>query len=193
MQILRNYLPGSALPYVQKWSEGYTVHIKISKNRKSKLGDYLKLQNGSHRISVNSALVPGLFFFVLTHELAHLIAFETYGRGIAPHGKEWKHIYREMLLDSLGVYEPELQQIMRKYARSPKANFMASPELVRYFEFEDDNFNFLEDLSVNEQFVYRGNRFSIEKKLRKNYLCKHLRTGRKFVFNPLAKVEYDKS
>lgn len=190
-QTLQKYLPENALPYLQKWFGGYNVHLRLTRERQSKLGDYCKKKNGSHAISVNVTLSPSLFFFVLTHELAHLIAFETYGRGIAPHGKEWKQIYKEMLLESVCIYETDLQPIILKYARSPKANFMASSDLVRYFIKGEDSV-FVEDLPVKAQFIYRRNVYVIEQKLRKNYLCIQLKTGRRFTFSPLAKVEHCK-
>jgi predicted SprT family Zn-dependent metalloprotease len=50
------------------------------------------MPDNSHQITINGTLEPQLFFFVLTHELAHLIAFEKYGRRISPHGQEWKKL-----------------------------------------------------------------------------------------------------
>ena len=100
IQSLEKYLPQNTLLYLRKWFSDYSIHIKVTRNRNSKLGDYRKLRDNSHEISINSTLAPQLFFFVLTHELAHLIAFEKFGRRIAPHGNEWKHTFREMLLES---------------------------------------------------------------------------------------------
>jgi predicted SprT family Zn-dependent metalloprotease len=60
--------------------------------------------------------------------LAHLIAFEKFGRRISPHGNEWKMTFK-MLLESLEVYEDDLKPIIIKFSKSPKANFMASPDL----------------------------------------------------------------
>ena len=145
----------------------------------------------SHQITVNSTLQPELFFFVLTHELAHLIAFEKYNFRISPHGAEWKHTFREMLHESISVYSEDLQPIILSYASSPKANFMASPDLVRYFHAEDlhEEQGYLGDFSEGETFLYRGMSYIIEKKLKKNYLCRNLDNGKKYVFKPLARVE----
>ncbi|MEF9480208.1 hypothetical protein OWR28_23140 [Chryseobacterium sp. 1B4] len=89
---------------------------------------------------------------MLTHELAHLIAFEKYGRRISPHGNEWKETFRNMLLESLEIYDEELRPIIIKFSKSPKANFMASPDLVRYFhtEKQDDTLQFIEELKKGE-------------------------------------------
>ena len=77
IQSLEKYLPQNTFKYLRIWFSGYYIHIKVTRNRNSKLGDYRKLPDNSHEITVNSTLTPQLFFFVLTHELAHLIAFET--------------------------------------------------------------------------------------------------------------------
>ncbi|WP_294311570.1 SprT-like domain-containing protein [uncultured Chryseobacterium sp.] len=191
IQPLEKYLPENTLPYLKIWFADYYIHIKITRNRNSKLGDYRKLPDGSHEITINSTLVPQLFFFVLTHELAHLIAFEKYGRRISPHGNEWKETFRKMLLQSLDVYEESLRPIIVEFSKSPKANFMASPDLVKYFHIEgqDDTLVFIETLKKGDFFVYRNEKYLLEGLIKKNYLCRHLDTGRKYSFKPLARVE----
>ncbi len=188
---LEKYLPQNTLQYLQVWFADYHIHIKVTRNRDSKLGDYRKLPDRSHEITINSTLVPQLFFFVLTHELAHLIAFEKYGRKIAPHGNEWKETFRQMLLHSIDVYEEGLRPVIVKFSKSPKANFMASPDLVKYFHVEnqDDKLVFIENLTKGDLFTYRNEKYLLEGLIKKNYLCKHLSTGRKYSFRPLARVE----
>jgi hypothetical protein len=191
IQSLEKYLPDNTLQYLKIWFSDYYIHIKITRNRNSKLGDYRKLPDNSHEITINSTLSPQLFFFVLTHELAHLIAFEKYGRRISPHGNEWKDTFRKMLLESLAVYDEELKPIIVKFSKSPKANFMASPDLVKYFyiETQDDSLQFIEELQKGDFFIYRNEKYLLEGLIKKNYLCKNLATGRKYSFKPLARIE----
>ena len=191
IQSLEKYLPQNTLKHLRIWFSDYYIHIKVTRNRNSKLGDYRKLPDNSHEITVNSTLTPPLFFFVLTHELAHLIAFEKYGRRISPHGNEWKETFRNMLIESLEVYDEDLRPIIVKFSKSPKANFMASPDLVRYFhtEKQDDSLRFIEELQKGEFFIYRNEKYLLEGLIKKNYLCKNLATGRKYSFKPLARVE----
>jgi len=190
IQSLQNYLPENTLPYLKNWFSNHYIHIKITKNRESKLGDYRKLRDNSHEISLNSTLPAQLFFFVLTHELAHLLAFEKYGRKIAPHGAEWKHTFRNMLLESIEVYEDNLKPIIINFSRSPKANFMASPDLVKYFEIrnQDDGSEYIHELKNGDQFIYRNEKYVLQSLIKKNYLCIHLASGRKYSFKPLARV-----
>ncbi len=188
------YLPEGVIPFLKTWIADYSIHIVITRDRKTKLGDYRSKKDGSHRISVNSTLEPELFFFVLTHEFAHLISFAKFGRRIAPHGPEWKHTYREMLLESIEVYSDSLKPHILRYARSPKANFMASPELVAYFErtvVRDDE-TYVHELRTGQVFHFRGSDYRMEGKIKKNYLCTNLSSGRKYAFRPMAKVNQKK-
>ncbi len=189
--LLEKYLPENTLPFLKKWFGDFYIHIKITKGRNSKLGDYRKMPDKSHQITINSTLQPYLFFFVLTHELAHLIAFEKYGNRISPHGNEWKLTFREMLLESLEVYPSDLKPVILKFSRSPKANFMASPDLVRYFHMEEfsENEMFIENLQIGSKFAYKRQEYLLIEKLKKNYLCQNLVNGKKYSFKPLAKVE----
>lgn len=191
ISLLEKYLPDNCLPYLKKWFGDYVIHIKITRGRNSKLGDYRKMVDKSHQISINSTLQPQLFFFVLTHELAHLLAFDNYGHRISPHGAEWKNTFRIMLLESFAVYDDDLKPIILKFSKSPKANFMSSPDLVRYFHIEDyeDESSYIEDLEIKNQFIYRKQIYIIEEKRKKNYLCIQLDTGKKYIFKPLARVE----
>jgi SprT protein len=163
IQSLEKYLPQNTLQYLKTWFSDYYIHIKITRNRNSKLGDYRKLPDNSHEITINSTLVPQLFFFVLTHELAHLIAFEKYGRRISPHGNEWKDTFRRMLLESIDEYF--------------------------HIEKHDDKLQFIEELKEGDYFMYRNEKYFLEGLIKKNYLCKNLATGRKYSFKPLARVE----
>ena len=191
ISLLEKYLPNYSLPYLKEWFGDYSIHIKITRGRNSKLGDYRKMPDKSHQITLNSTLQPQLFFFVLTHELAHLLAFENFGNRISPHGVEWKKTFIKMLLESISVYDEDLKPIILKFLKSPKANFMASPDLVRYFHIEDyeDESSYIEDLEIKDQFKYRKQIYIIEEKRKKNYLCTQLETDKKYIFKPLARVE----
>lgn len=190
VSVLEKFLPENTLPFLKKWFGDYPCHLKITKNRNSKLGDYRKLPDKSHQITVNGTLEPQLFFFVLTHELAHLIAFEQFGRRISPHGTEWKNTFREMLLESINVYQEDLKPIILKFSKSPKANFMASPDLVKYFHKEsDDGLIFVENLKVGDKFIFRNEIFIIEETAKKRYICKDIKNGKRYYFRNLAQVK----
>ncbi|MCW4451703.1 SprT-like domain-containing protein [Kaistella sp. BT6-1-3] len=188
---LEKYLPENTLPFLKTWFGEHYIHIKITKARNSKLGDYRKMPDKSHQITINSTLQPQLFFFVLTHELAHLLAFENFGNRISPHGSEWKNTFRTMLLESISIYSEDLKPIILKFSKAPKANFMSSPDLVKYFHIEnyEDETSYIEDLETEDRFIYRKQTYIIEGKRKKNYICLNIDNGKRYIFKPLARVE----
>lgn len=190
IDILQKYIPENALPFLKIWFGDFSIHLKITKERQSKLGDYRKIGKSGHQITVNTTHQPELFFFVLTHELAHLHAFHQYGYRIAPHGAEWKYTFQKMILESYAVYSQEFQPILLRFAKSPKANFMSSHEVVRYFhiENEDQNMTLLENLGINTTFIFRNNRYLIEEANKKKYICKNLENGKLYRFSTLVEV-----
>ncbi|WP_018675224.1 SprT-like domain-containing protein [Riemerella columbina] len=188
LQGLQQFLPSEALPYIERWLQGQFIHIKITRARQSKLGDYRKLPNGGHQITVNGNLEPALFFFVLTHEIAHLLAFKNY-RNILPHGKEWKQTFRNLLLESLEVYKTDLQPIIKHFAKNPKASFNADPQLVKYFRTSDGTKQTIDTLAIGSRFDYRGLQYKISEKRKKRYLCIQTSTGKPYLFSPCAEVE----
>ena len=189
VEILNKLLPENALLFIKKWLGNHQCHIKITRSRQSKLGDYRLMPDKSHLISINGNLESELFFFVFTHEIAHLLAFHE-ERCITAHGKEWKNHFRKLLLESILVYSDDLQPLIISFAKNPKANFMSSPELVKYFDKKDsENQIYVEELFIGEEFIYENRRYKVEEKKKKRYLCKNLYTGRMYLFKSCAKVE----
>src|ERR1700712_5330519 len=102
LDYLRRWIPSAAAPLILDYLNHYHVHLTITRERKSVLGDYrhaTRAQN--HRISVNGNLNKYSFLITLIHELAHLVTFMEFGNGVQSHGKEWKKIYRKELEDFL--------------------------------------------------------------------------------------------
>lgn len=184
--MIENFIPSEGIHFIKKWIERHHVIFKIKKNRATKLGDYKRLRNG-HQITINGDLDPYLFFFVLTHEIAHLLAFHQY-RNILPHGKEWKNIFGNMILQSLEVYQdPILKNILIQFSKNPKASFSASTELVKYFNTNPDAL-IVSSLEIGNIFEYRNKKYKIEKRLQKRYLCVEIKSGKKYLFHPNAEI-----
>lgn len=189
MQKIELKIPKEAFFFVEKWLENHHCQVILSPDRRSKLGDYRLLPDGSHQITINSGLNEEFFFFVLTHEIAHLLAFHQ-NRRILPHGKEWKSTFRNLILETIFVYSEKLQPLLKEFSKNPKANFMSAPTLVKYFDNrpDDDSF-YVEDLQVGDQFIYQSEAYQVEEKKKKRYLCKNLSTGRQYYFRTCAKIE----
>lgn len=84
--ILTKYLPERAVGPCFDLIQQHGVHLKIVNERVTRHGDYRRMPDGRHRITVNASLNKYRFLITLVHEIAHLVAFEKYGRGIKPHG-----------------------------------------------------------------------------------------------------------
>src|SRR5688572_11940900 len=98
IQYLTNYLPPGTLDPVISYLHQHKVHLTITRERKSILGDYRHRTNHSnHRISINSNLNVYAFLITLLHEMGHLLTFEQYGNRVSAHGKEWKMIFGRLL------------------------------------------------------------------------------------------------
>lgn len=192
VDLLEKYLPSNALPILKNWFGDFIIHIKITKERSSKLGDYQKIGENKFIITINHNLQPELFFFVFTHEMAHLFAFEKFDRHrISPHGKEWKDTFRRMLVETISIYSESVQPLILEYAVSPKANFSASTGLKRYFypDILQEDEVFIEQLQLGELFYFREIKYKMEKRRRKNFLCSKVSSGQEYIFRPLIKVK----
>ncbi len=187
LQVLQKYLPEGSIFFIEKWLKPYSCHIRITKKRNSKLGDYRYRSGETQQISINGDLEPQLFFFVLTHEIAHLITFSA-DRKILPHGKEWKTCYRNLLLESLNIYEKDFRPMVMAFSKTPKANYMATPEIVRYFS-KNTTEDFIEDLDPGHIFEYQNQTFEILEVRKKRYICKNLHSGRKYLFRTCVQVK----
>ena len=97
-EILNKYIPGVSVHPIIELIKQNNVHLKIVNERVTRHGDYRKMPNGQHQITVNANLNPYRFLITLVHEIAHLIAFQKYGRFIKPHGKEWKHTFQRLMV-----------------------------------------------------------------------------------------------
>ena len=197
VSVLEKFLPDNTLPFLKDWFGNYNCHLKITRNRNSKLGDYRKMPDNSHQITINGTLEPQLFFFVLTHELAHLIAFEKYGRRISPHGQEWKESFRVLMTPFLSTDNLPLDVLyaLRKYLQNPAAASCSDATLMRTLKLYDTHETnghlvLLEHLPYRTHFLYNGSRiFEKGEKLRKRYRCKEISSGTVYLFSPLAEVE----
>ena len=95
-------VPGDAEPYVRGVLAARSISIRISRPRRTKLGDHRPPSRGEpmHRISVNDDLNPYAFLTTLLHEVAHADVWERHPRRWRrpkPHGCEWQEAFRELL------------------------------------------------------------------------------------------------
>ena len=96
-EILYKYLPHESVIPCFALIKELGIYLKIVNERQSRHGDYQRLPNGQHKITINANLNKYRFLMTLIHEIAHLVAIEKYGRQIKPHGNEWKLTYQGLM------------------------------------------------------------------------------------------------
>ena len=196
-ELLQKYIPQASVESVFNLIKRYNVHLKIVNERVTRHGDYKKLPNGGHRITVNANLNPYRFLITLVHEIAHLVAFEEYGRRIKPHGKEWKHIFQQLMLPFIRpeIFPSGLLPLLASHFKNPKASSDTDSKLslaLKQYDPPNDK-NFIFEIPYGGTFrLYNGRLFKRGNKRVKRYECVDLSNGRVYLFNPNAEVEYIK-
>jgi muconolactone delta-isomerase len=195
LDYLRRWIPGEAAPLILEYLNHYQVHLTITRERKSVLGDYRHAtRDRNHRISVNGNLNSWSFLITLIHELAHLVTFMEYSSRVQSHGREWKAIYRKMLEEfiRLAIFPADILDALKKNLHDLPASSCADEGLMRVLRRYDENAG---ELLLVEQ-IPEGACFSLEdnrvfrkgKKLRKRYQCMELATGKLYLFSPIYEV-----
>ena len=192
---LHDYLPAGAYATVMHYLRHYKVHLTITKERKSILGDYRFAVHGkNHRISVNGNLNVFAFLITLLHELAHLVAFVRFGNRIDSHGKEWKAVYGEILQEFLllGIFPSDIAYEIKTTMRSPAAGSCAEDGLIRVlrkYDRKEDHKRLVEEIDINGSFrTDDGRIFKRGDQLRKRIRCVEIKTGKIYLFSPVYEV-----
>ena len=192
---LESFLPPGSYTAVMRCLQTYQVHLTITRERKTILGDYRFAVNGkNHRISVNGNLNPYAFLVTLLHELAHLVAFVHYGNRIEAHGKEWKQTYGEILHQFvlLDVLPDDIKAEIKVMMKNPPATSCSEEGLsrvLRKYDLKPDNQVLVEEVPVNSLFrTGDGRIFRRESQLRKRIKCVEIKTGRTYLFSPVYDV-----
>ena len=161
---IENFIPTASIPLLSKYLVHWEVNLVVARKRLTKHGDFRALPKGGHQITVNEMPNPYRFLITTVHEIAHLITYKDFGVGIKPHGKEWKHTYRKIMLPFLisEIFPQELLKILQLHFRNPKASSDTDTKLtlvLNKFDPENKkNYIFeLEDGSVFE--IHNGRRF----------------------------------
>ena len=192
--ILEKYLPSHAVAPVFEMVKENRIHLKIVNERVTRHGDYRRMPDGIHQITVNANLNQYRFLITLIHEISHLLAFERFGRTIKPHGNEWKFIFQQMMLPFIRpeIFPVHLLPIIASHFKNPKASSDTDAHLsvaLKKFDPENDK-NYIFELPAGGLFkIYNGRVFRKGQRLRKRYECLEVETGKVYLFQPNAQVE----
>lgn len=197
MHDLAAFLPPGAFEPVAAYLHKYKVSLTITHHRRSILGDYRNAtQNSSHRISVNGSLNPYAFLITLLHELAHLLTFEQYKHTVPPHGKEWKHFYKQLLniFIELKIFPPDLNIAIQTSLQQVSAATCSDEILVRalrvYDKRKQAEWKLVENIATGSFFKTSDGRvFQKGARLKKRFRCTELNSGKIYLFSPVYEVQ----
>lgn len=196
--LLKDYLPAKALAQVLILLEHDKLQIKIKKERKTRHGDYMRLPNGKHQITINSNLNQYRFLITLVHEIAHFDAYNLYGKFIKPHGIEWKQTFQHLMLPFLNpeIFPSDLLPLLARHFKSPKASSDTDVDLafaLKQFDAPNNKTYIFEVQKGSDFKLYNGKVFKMGNKRVKRFECLELKTGRLYLFNANAEVELIKT
>ena len=194
-KVLQKYLPLEAAPIIARWIDHFQCEFKISRSRTTKFGDYRPPFNGKgHRISVNFNLNPYAFLVTTVHEFAHLQTWNEHGRKAKPHGSEWKVNFKKMMRPFFEktLFPDDIKAAIINYLDNPAASSCSDLNLfraLRRYDASPSNAKTVESLPLNAVFCLKDNRvFRKDTLIRKRFRCTEVKTGRVYLFNPLAEV-----
>lgn len=191
---LKDYVPEAALVSVTNLVMNYGFHLKITKPRNTKLGDYrAPYGDKGHRITVNGNLNQYAFLLVFLHELAHLIVQEKHGRKVLPHGQEWKYYFREVTLPFLNpdVFPPALLRVVAGHMKNPKASTSGDPLLTKALRMYDEGDipKTVDDMESGQQFTLKNGRVFLKgERQRTRHKCVEISSGKNYLVSGAAEV-----
>ncbi len=196
LEQLQLYLPDNSFNQVVFFLHHYKVHLTITAERQSVLGDYRNAVNGkNHRISINGNLNKFSFLITLIHELAHLVAFETFGNKIVAHGKEWKSLYSQLLSEFISkkIFPADIEAALHHSIKNPAASSCSEEGLMRILRRYDKNkedIHLLEEIPQGAYFsTNEGRVFKKGEKLRKRFRCTEKNTNKVYLISGLYEVK----
>ena len=191
---LQDFIPPASFDQVTQLLIHDNLVVKIKRERKTRHGDYRRLPNGTHQITINSNLNIYRFLITLIHEIAHFEAYKTYGKMIKPHGLEWKSVFQHLMLPFIRpeVFPNDVLPLLAMHFKNPKASSDSDPVLALKLKQYDapNGKTFIFEVPEGATFrLYNGKMFRKGPKRRTRFECTELSSGRLYIFNPNVEVE----
>ncbi len=195
---LQNFLPDNTFEMVAPYFRNHTIHLTLTHERKSVLGDYRQPMPDAnyHRISVNVNLNKYSFLITLLHELAHMLTYVHFKDTVSPHGKEWKTQFRHVLIPYIGkgIFPQDVEKALISYLRNPAASTCTDPglfkALYRYDE-QKPGHKLVDDIEPGQWFqTEEGRVYEKIEQLRTRCLCRDIVSRRKYFFPGIVEVKH---
>jgi SprT protein len=200
MSVSRGLLPPEAEPHVEQLLARHAIHLRLSRPRRTKLGDHRPPGRGSglHRITVNEDLNPYSFLTTLLHEIAHVATWERHrrlGRRLAPHGQEWKQEFGDLLRPVVAarILPAVVEAALSRYLENPAARSCSDRGLVLALaEFDPPAPDRMRVEDLDEQAVFKaanGSLFRAGRMIRSRRQCFEIPSGCEYRVHGLLLVE----
>ena len=172
-EVLLKYLPEHAVEPVFELIKTNSVHLKIVNERQTRHGDYRKHPSGKHQITVNANLNKYRFLITLVHEIAHLAAFEKYGRMIKPHGNEWKITFQRLMVPFIRpeIFPNHVLPLVANHFRNPTASSDTDARLafvLKQFDERKPDIHFIHEVPSGSFFRIKNGRVFQKKDFESN-------------------------
>lgn len=194
INLLQRFLPEGTVPPIIQYLNEHKIHLHISRERKSKYGDFRPgIWGRQHRISVNGNLNKYHFLITLLHEIAHLLTFIQFGAHKQPHGNEWKNEFKKLLIrfHSEQIFPVDILNALIAYIHNPSATSCTDIHLFGVLrKYDKENGSVLvSSLTIGDIFKTKDNlQYQILEKKRTRWVCIQLSTGKKYLFPGIHEV-----
>ncbi|MBC6435789.1 sprT domain-containing protein [Nostoc sp. HG1] len=198
-EVLSKYLPEHAVAPLFELVKANNVHLKIVNERQTRHGDYRKSTSGKHEITINANLNKYRFLITLIHEIAHLVAFEKFGRNIKPHGQEWKYSFQYLMAPFIRpeIFPHAVLPLLANHFKNPTASSDTDAKLafaLKQFDERKAGVYFMHEVPTGSLFRLKNGRIFQKNGLRtKRYECLEIASRKLFLFNANAEVEIIKN
>ncbi|MEZ0608448.1 SprT-like domain-containing protein [Fibrella sp. WM1] len=196
-----SHIPASAVTYCRALQRQYPFQFRLSRPRKTRLGDFRALPDRTTHITVNADLNPYAFLITLVHEIAHCAVYHTYKRPGKPHGRTWQTAFQRLMTPLLTetVFPADVLHPLRAYLTKPAATTSAQPLLMQALRqhnptaasLPQPGLPTLRQLPEGQAFRF-GKKTYVRGKLRRTrVVCKDIQSGRSYAILADVGVEID--
>lgn len=144
------------------------------------------LPSGNFQITINNNLNKHQFLLTLIHEIAHLVTYQKFGN-VQPHGKEWKQIFRHLMLPFLNpeIYPKEILSHLANYLKNPKASTDSDTDLALALKGQkaSKGKKFIFEIAEGNLFVFKNTVYKRGKIRRTRIECKNIKNNKNYLFN----------
>ena len=196
--VFDKYVPADAVAYCEQLHRHLSFTLKITKPRRTRLGDFRVLPTGHTQITVNADLTPEAFLITYVHEVAHAAVYDHQRkllrpRKLAPHGPVWQKTFRELMQPILNerVFSDTVLQPLVSYLQKPAATTAGCSALMNALRLaapEPDHRLILVDLPDGAVFQVAKKTFQKGTLRRTRFVCREISTGKNYLVSAQAIV-----